>query len=39
MYSVLLGASMGVEDWSNIRHLTEDQINGLVLNYRALRLH
>ena len=39
MYSVLLGASMGVEDWGNIRHLTENQINDLVLNCRALRLH
>ena len=34
-YSVLPGASMGVEDWSMIKHLTKDQINHLILNYRG----
>ena len=31
----VLGASMGVEDWSTIKHLTKDQINHLILNYRG----
>jgi hypothetical protein len=36
IYSVLLGASMGQEDWSSIKHLTKDQVNHLVLNYSAM---
>ena len=36
VFAVLLGASMGTEEWDNIKHLTEDQINHLVLNYKGL---
>jgi hypothetical protein len=36
VFSVLLIASLGMEDWSVIRHLTRDQINNLVLNFRGL---
>jgi hypothetical protein len=34
--AVLVGASMGSEDWSSIKHLSEDQIARLVLIYRGL---
>jgi hypothetical protein len=34
--AVLIGASMGSEDWSNITKLNSDQINSLVANYRGL---
>jgi hypothetical protein len=33
---VLVGASMGMEDWSNIKHLKTEQINHLVLSYRGM---
>ena len=36
IFAVLLGASMGADDWSNIKKLNSDQINHLVLNYRGL---
>jgi len=36
IFAVLLGASMGLDDWSNIKKLNSDQINHLVLNYRGL---
>jgi hypothetical protein len=36
IYKVLVCASMGMEDWSNIKHLSTEQINRLVLNYRGL---
>jgi hypothetical protein len=36
VFAVLLGASMGADDWSNIKKLNSDQINHLVLNYRGL---
>ena len=36
IFSVLLMASLGVSDWSEIRHLTPDQIRHLVLNYKGL---
>jgi hypothetical protein len=36
IYKVLVCASMGMEDWSNIKHLSTEQINHLVLNYRGL---
>jgi hypothetical protein len=35
-FAVLVGASMGSDDWSNIKKLTNDQINYLVANYRGL---
>ena len=34
--AVLIGASMGSEDWSNIKKLNSDQINYLVVSYRGL---
>ena len=36
VFAVLIGASMGSEDWSNIKKLNSDQINYLVANYRGL---
>jgi hypothetical protein len=36
IFAVLIGASMGSEDWSNIKKLNGDQINYLVANYRRL---
>jgi hypothetical protein len=36
IYSVILMASLGVEDWSQIRRLTRGQIRHLVLNYKGL---
>jgi hypothetical protein len=36
VFAVLIGASMGSEDWSNIKQLNSDQINYLVANYRGL---
>src|SRR5438128_39372 len=36
IFAVVLGASMGADDWSNIKRLNSDQINHLVLNYRGL---
>lgn len=36
VFSILLGVSMGMEEWDNIKHLTKDQINHLVLNYKGL---
>ncbi len=33
VFAVLIGASMGSEDWSNIKKLNSDQINDLVVNY------
>ena len=35
IFAVLLAASMGADDWSNIKKLNSDQINRLVLNYRG----
>jgi hypothetical protein len=35
VFAVLIGASMGSEDWSNIKKLSSDQINDLVGNYRG----
>jgi hypothetical protein len=35
IFSVILRASCGAEDWSEIRHLTGDQIEHLVLNYKG----
>jgi len=32
--AVLIGASMGAEDHSNIKHLSDDQIKHLIANYR-----
>jgi hypothetical protein len=37
IFSVLLMTSLDMDDWSEIRHLTPDQISHLVLNYRGLR--
>ena len=36
VFAVLIGASMGSEDWSNIEKLNGDQISYLVANYRGL---
>jgi hypothetical protein len=36
IFAVLVGASMGTQDWGNIKHLGQDQIEHLVLNYRGL---
>jgi hypothetical protein len=36
VFAVLIGASMGSEDWSNINKLNSEQINYLVANYRGL---
>lgn len=36
IFSVVLMASLGVEDWTQIRHLTRLQIRQLVLNYKGL---
>jgi hypothetical protein len=36
VFAVLVGASMGSEDWSNIKKLNGDQINYLIANYRGL---
>lgn len=33
---VLVGTSMGMNDWSDIEYLSEDQINRLVVFYRGL---
>jgi hypothetical protein len=35
IYSVLVSASLGMEDWTEIRYLTPDQIRHLVLNYQG----
>ena len=34
-FAVLIGASMGSEDWSSIEKLNGDQINDLVAGYRG----
>jgi len=36
MFAVLVGVSMGMEDFPDIKHLSEDQIKHLVHNYRGL---
>jgi hypothetical protein len=36
VFSVLLIASLGMEDWTEIRYLTRDQIKNLVLNLKGL---
>ena len=36
VFAVLIGASMGSEDWSSIEKLNGDQISYLVANYRGL---
>jgi len=36
VFAVLVGASMGSEDWSSINNLNSDQINYLVAKYRGL---
>jgi hypothetical protein len=36
VYAVLVKASMGDDGWSDIKHLTKDEINHLVFNYRGL---
>jgi hypothetical protein len=36
VFAVVIGASMGSEDWSNIKKLNSDQINYLVATYRRL---
>jgi hypothetical protein len=37
IYRVLLGASMGVEDFSDsVRHLSKEQINHLILNFKLM---
>jgi hypothetical protein len=36
IFAVLVGASMGTQDWDNIKHLSKVQIEHLVLNYRGL---
>ena len=36
VYAVLIAASMGLEDWRNIKKLTRDQIDNLVASYRGL---
>jgi hypothetical protein len=36
VFKVIMGASMGMRDWSHIEHLSQDQINHIVLNYRGL---
>jgi hypothetical protein len=38
VFAVLIGASMGSENWSNIEKLNSDQINYLVASYRGLRV-
>ena len=37
IFAVLLSASMGTEEFENIKHLTDQQIKHLVNYYRALR--
>jgi hypothetical protein len=39
VFSVLLMTSLGLQDWSGIRYLDQDQIRQLVLNYRRLHLY
>src|SRR5437660_1239403 len=34
--AVLLGASMGTDNWNTIKQLSRDQINHLVITYRGL---
>lgn len=36
VFSVLLMTSLGMHDVSAIQHLTQDEISGLILNYRGL---
>jgi hypothetical protein len=36
VFAVVIGASMGSEDWSNIKKLNSDQINYLVASYQRL---
>ena len=36
VFSVLVGASMGMQDWNNIKHLSQDQIKHLVINYTGV---
>lgn len=36
IFTVLVGASMGTDDYKNIKHLNDSQIKHLVLNYRGL---
>jgi hypothetical protein len=37
LLSVILMASLGLQDWSEIEHLTRDKIAQLVFNYRGLK--
>lgn len=36
VFAVVVGASMGMEDWSNIKRLSQEQIKHLVLNYTGI---
>ena len=36
IFAVLVGASMGNEEYQNIKHLSDDKIKQLVVNYRGL---
>jgi hypothetical protein len=36
IYAVLVAASMGADDWSKIKHLSDEKIQQLVMSYRGL---
>jgi hypothetical protein len=36
VFSVIMGASIGMWDWSAIKHITQTQINHIVLNYMGI---
>lgn len=36
IFSAILGVSMGMDDWSRIKHLTSEQINHIKLNYTGI---
>ena len=36
IFAVLVGASMGAEDWSDIKHLKKEQIQQVVFAYRGI---
>jgi hypothetical protein len=36
VFAVIMGASMGMHDWSAVKHLSQAQINHIVLNYAGV---
>ena len=36
IYSVMLAVSMGMDDWSRIKHLTAEQIDHIKMNYTGI---